>query len=282
MNDIPYQELPITGQFSIFPLETCVKDLTREPHRHDHFQVIWFKKGKGKHVVDFVEYALEDDVIYLLRPGQVHQLLDCLKIGHVVVFTEKFYFSNSNDRGSVYDFTSLFDDSLAYGPVKISESAATKLESLCHLMADESALRPNCNRNIMKHYLNAFLLLIEREKKLGRSTSNSKTYDARMVELRRIMEQHFRQQHQVTFYAENFALTPKRLNEIVKESIGKTLSDMLHDRLVLEAKRQLAYSHRSVKEICYELGFEDPAYFSRFFRNHTGSSPQDFRETMFK
>jgi AraC family transcriptional regulator, transcriptional activator of pobA len=51
---------------------------------------------------------------------------------------------------------------------------------------------------------------------------------------------------------------------------------------VLEAKRQLAYSQRSVKEICYELGFEDPAYFSRFFRNHTGYAPHDFRDAMFK
>ena len=57
---------------------------------------------------------------------------------------------------------------------------------------------------------------------------------------------------------------------------------MVHDRLVLEAKRQLAFSNRNVKEICYELGFEDPAYFSRFFRNHTGTSPHEFREIMFK
>jgi len=73
------------------------------------------------------------------------------------------------------------------------------------------------------------------------------------------------------------------VSENREDGIGRVLGiRLLHDRLVLEAKRKLSFSHQSVKEISYELGFEDPAYFSRFFKNHAGIAPQDFRDVMFK
>ncbi|ATL46775.1 hypothetical protein COR50_06065 [Chitinophaga caeni] len=282
--DIPYQQLPVTGEFSIFSLGSFSNDLARFPHRHDSFQILWFEKGKGKHVVDFVNYELEDNVVYLLRPGQVHQLLDDGKDGHAIVFTEDFYFSNNNDRGSIFDFTSLYDDSQVYAPINISEATVAKLEALTILMYGEVGKEGSCGKNILKHYLNALMLILERERELHLNLPErpARHFDARVLQLRKLIESNFRQEHQVKFYAEQFALTSKRLNEIVKEATGKTLSELVHDRLVLEAKRQLAYSHRSIKEICYELGFEDPAYFSRFFRNHSGFSPQDFRDEMFK
>jgi AraC family transcriptional regulator, transcriptional activator of pobA len=161
--------------------------------------------------------------------------------------------------------------------------AANALQGLLELMYAETAgVDAKYSRSILKNYLNAFLLTVEREKQ-GNTASREKTqFDNRVLQLRHILEQHFRQEHQAGFYADAVSLTPKRLSEITKEAVGKTVTEMLHERLVLEAKRQLAYSQRSVKEICYELGFEDPAYFSRFFRNHTGYAPHDFRDAMFK
>ncbi len=76
--------------------------------------------------------------------------------------------------------------------------------------------------------------------------------------------------------------SPQKTERNYQGTTGRTVTELLHDRIVLESKRNLAFSHKSVKEICYELGFEDPAYFSRFFKNNTGISPQDFRDMMFK
>lgn len=280
--DIPYQHLPFSGQFNVAPLGLFRNELTDQPHRHDHFQIIWITKGKGRHMVDFVWYDVEDDMIFLLRPGQVHQL-DCEREGYFLYFTEQFYFTNKHDKETLYDFTTLFDNWHGYGPISTSGNTTDSLQGLIQLMITEKSCAPNCSRGIVKHYLNAFLLLIEREKKRNATeTMMPLTHDARVVQLRRLIEQHYRTEHQVAFYASAFALTPKRLNEITKDTTSRTVTELLHDRIVLESKRSLAFSHKSVKEICYELGFEDPAYFSRFFKNNTGISPQDFRDMMFK
>jgi AraC-like DNA-binding protein len=280
--DIPYQHLPFTGQFNIFPLGSFKSELARLPHRHDHYQVIWFTKGSGQHVVDFVSYELHDNMLFLLQPGQVHQLLDHRKEGHAITFTEQFYFSSRLEHETMYDFTNLFDCYHEYAPIRISDRAAPSLQLLTELIYREKS-GTGCSRSIMKHYLNAFLLLAEREKKRNVAQAMEPLNgDERIMYLRQLLEKHFRVQHQVTFYATAFSLTPKRLNEITREKTGKTVTELLHDRLVLEAKRNLSFSNKSVKEISYELGFEDPAYFSRFFKNHAGIPPQDFRDVMFK
>ncbi|SEK90533.1 transcriptional regulator, AraC family [Chitinophaga rupis] len=280
--DIPYQQLPFVGQFNIFPLLGFKTELTRQPHRHDHYQVVWFSKGSGQHIVDFVSYELEDNMLFLLEPGQVHQLLDDAKEGHVITFTEHFYFSNRHEQATMYDFTNLFDATRGYAPIRISNRTAATFQLLAELMYREKSASGS-SRSIIKHYLNAFLLQAEREKKRNAAQAIAPLKgDERVVLLRRLLEKNFRAQHHVTFYASEFSLTPKRLNEITREKTGKTVTELLHDRLVLEAKRKLSFSHQSVKEISYELGFEDPAYFSRFFKNHAGIAPQDFRDVMFK
>lgn len=280
--DIPYQEWPLKSQFNIAPLNMAVMDFSHQPHRHHQFQILWFTKASGRHMVDFVWYEMEDNMLFLLRPGQVHQL-DCEREGHVIFFTERFYFANKHDKETLYDFSHLFDNWHGYGPICISESTTPSLLGLVDLMNREHRAPGANSRSIIKHYLNAFLLLAEREKKRNvTDTMRPLHHDSRVVQLRRLLEKHYTREHQVAFYANAFALTPKRLNEITKETSGRTVTELLHDRIVLEAKRNLAFSHKSVKEICYELGFEDPAYFSRFFKNNTGISPQDFRDIMFK
>ncbi|WP_160714599.1 helix-turn-helix domain-containing protein [Chitinophaga solisilvae] len=282
--DIPYQQLLYQEQFRICQLDNNnTNEFTNQPHRHDHFQIIWLTRAKGRHMVDFVWYDVEDNMVFLLRPGQVHQL-DCYREGYSIFFTEKFYFTNKHDKETLYDYSNLFDNWHGYGPISVSDVTATALQGLVNLISNE--LNHQCctnNRSIVKHYLNAVLLLAEREKKRNATeTMMPLNHDARVVQLRRLLEQHYPTEHQVAFYANAFALTPKRLNEITKETTGRTVTELLHDRIVLEAKRNLAFSHKSIKEICYMLGFEDPAYFSRFFKNNTGISPQDFRDMMFK
>ncbi|RFS23246.1 helix-turn-helix domain-containing protein [Chitinophaga silvatica] len=280
--DIPYQNLPEESQFGVLPLSAFKGEFSNLPHRHDYFQIIWFIKAKGRHMVDFEWYDVEDNMIFFLRPGQVHQV-DCESSGYSIYFTEQFYFTNRQDKETLFDFTTLFDTWKGYNPITITSSNSNSLIGLIDLMIREKEnLDYHCFA-ILKHYLSAFLLLTEKEK-MHRDANYmpSSAYDARVVQLRRLLEQHFRAEHQVIFYANSFSLTPKRLNEITKDCTGRTVTELLHDRITLEAKRQLSFSRKSIKEICYELGFEDPAYFSRFFKNNTALSPQEFRDMMFK
>ena len=101
--------------------------------------------------------------------------------------------------------------------------------------------------------------------------------DALPQRFRMLLEQHVRQQQRLRFYAEKLGVTPDHLSRVCRATTGTSALDLLHERLVLEARRQLAYTANPVSAVAYELGFDDPAYFSRFFSKLAGQSPSAYR-----
>ncbi len=95
-----------------------------------------------------------------------------------------------------------------------------------------------------------------------------------------LLEQQFLTVREVAAYAEQMHLTPNYLNSICKKVLGKTASQLLHERLTIEARRLLTHTTRSVKEISFLLGFDDPSYFVRFFKKHTRQTPAEFRQSV--
>ena len=93
-----------------------------------------------------------------------------------------------------------------------------------------------------------------------------------------LVEKHFRKEHSVTSYAEKLFIAPKSLTKRLHHLDYPSPSQIIKDRLVLEAKRQLKFSTKTIKEIAFELGFEDPAYFSRLFSKNAGTSPAHYRQ----
>jgi AraC family transcriptional regulator, transcriptional activator of pobA len=92
-----------------------------------------------------------------------------------------------------------------------------------------------------------------------------------------LLDRHFREHRPVQSYAESLGMTAGQLSRICREVLGMSALDVINARLVHEAQRELVYTVSSVKQLAAELGFDDDAYFSRFFRRHTGLSPREFR-----
>ncbi len=92
------------------------------------------------------------------------------------------------------------------------------------------------------------------------------------------MDIHFREKHSVTDYADLLAVAPKTLSKRFNRLRLSQPNDIIKDRILLEAKRLLAYASLSIKEIAYDLGYDDPAYFNRLFSNKTGQTPAAFRK----
>ncbi|MDO6681913.1 MULTISPECIES: helix-turn-helix domain-containing protein [unclassified Oceanobacter] len=103
-------------------------------------------------------------------------------------------------------------------------------------------------------------------------------HSERFRHLNSLIEGHYRQHQSVEFYAQALHTTPTSLSRTCKQIADKNITDLLYDRLVLEAQRMLIYSSVPVSLIAYDLGFHDPAYFSRFFRRRVGLAPTAFRE----
>src|SRR5260370_15296725 len=102
--------------------------------------------------------------------------------------------------------------------------------------------------------------------------------DATVEVLRRLIEEHFRRDRHVGFYAQRLAMTPDRLNDHLKRAAGVTAGHLIRQRLLTEAKRQLVFTNQPIHEIAADLAFADPSHFARFFRNNTRTTPQAFRE----
>jgi AraC family transcriptional activator of pobA len=94
--------------------------------------------------------------------------------------------------------------------------------------------------------------------------------------LRKLLEEHFQKERQLSFYADKLAMTVDRLNDHVKRATGVTAGHLIRQRVLTEAKRQLVFTTQPIHEIAYDLAFSDPSHFARFFRKQTGSTPHEF------
>ena len=111
-------------------------------------------------------------------------------------------------------------------------------------------------------------------------TSNTNLYykDQRIYSLIELIDEHFIDEKSAQFYANHFELTTKRLNELCKKYLNKTLSSLIIDRNIVEIKRELTYSDLSMKEICEKLKFTDSSHFSKFFKKYTSYTPLEFQQ----
>jgi AraC family transcriptional regulator, transcriptional activator of pobA len=101
--------------------------------------------------------------------------------------------------------------------------------------------------------------------------------DTTVAQLRGLVDEFFRSEHQLGFYAEKLGVTVDRLNDHVKRATGVTAGHLIRQRLLTEAKRQLVFTTQPIQNIAHELAFSDPSHFARFFRKHTGTTPHEFR-----
>jgi AraC family transcriptional activator of pobA len=102
--------------------------------------------------------------------------------------------------------------------------------------------------------------------------------DTTVAQLRALVDEFFRREHQLGFYAEKLGMTADRLNDHVKRATGVTAGHLIRQRVLTEAKRQLVFTTQPIQDIAAELSFSDPSHFARFFRKHTGTTPHEFRD----
>lgn len=139
--------------------------------------------------------------------------------------------------------------------------------------------KDNSQADILQNLLHNFLLHSEREKRKQTFTEIKKGADLDYVMLfKDLLETSYKNQKQVNYYVKEIITTEKRLNQATTKVLGKTPKEIIDDRIMLEAKRVLAHTTESVKEIGYVLGFEEPTNFIKYFKKHSRVTPTQFRE----
>ncbi|WP_162903310.1 helix-turn-helix domain-containing protein [Taibaiella koreensis] len=245
-------------------------------HRHSYYEIFLFNKGGGTHQIDLGTYDIPDHSIHFVLPGQVHKVnREHGSYGSILLFSTDFYYLVNSTSTALPD---RFLTAYAGGsPVMtLAPEQFAELQQLSYAMGREGAGATDIHMDVVRSYLHIFLLKCG----LFAETAAYPTLRAESLlfgRLKQLLEEHYRTQHLPSFYAASLLVTTKKLNELCRQHSGTTLNGLIKERLLIEAKRLLLHTGYIVKEISYHLGFEDPAYFNRFFRKHTGYSAGSFR-----
>ncbi|MFT4204137.1 MAG: AraC family transcriptional regulator [Chitinophagaceae bacterium] len=274
-NSLPKQLLLKNRNIQLIRLDKYIHELSDKPHRHDHYTLMWITHGHGSQRINGNEYEMLTDRVFFLRPGQIHSMLDFDRGGWLLLFSEVVYklFSKYHPLEAYFGMMDLTGEK-PY--IDLTENAKAVFASTIQLIQLELSQGPP-NENIASHLASLLLLtanqLYHARKK---QPENNKVKDL-IRRLKLLVEDHFRTEQHVTFYAEKLNLQPRRLNDIARNNTGQSVHQMLEERLLTESKILLSSSAMTVKEISYNLGFNDPSYFNRFFKRNVGNTPVQFR-----
>lgn len=275
---------PKKRQFDLFNLaeykETSCIHISK-PHSHSFYQIIWFKNNIGKHYIDFKSYDIKENRLFFLAKNQVHYYENRPDYkGYSIHFNESFILSNKTDINFFLTYHIFNTNEEPY--FQIPERLINQIEGFFTQMEDElNNTEEFGHEGILSNLLKSLLLVVEREERKNTKSSNLlSSHKTTYLSFRDHLENNFYKNWTVSNYADELAISTKTLNNIIKKQTGKTVSQTIVDRIILEAKRKLSHTNTYVNEIAYDLGFQDPYYFIKYFKKHVGYPPTEFRKTI--
>ncbi|MCG9909713.1 MAG: helix-turn-helix domain-containing protein [Flavobacteriales bacterium] len=262
-------------QINILPLDhTNPYDFKRE-HRHTYFEIMLIEVGGCNQLIDFKNYAGHNHSCYIICPQQIHLMNRNNSSGTVVQFTE--------DRISSAELRSILRQLLFYdNPAIIFENRPDlfeELQSLLDILSKHLSKNDATNNLVVTHLLQAFISLVIENSRL--KDNSTKASDKRLlIDFYQLLELHYTNNLGVRYYIEKLGTTEKKLSESTKKHTGLSPLQVIHSRILLEAKRMLLFEELSHKEIAYQLGFDSPASFSSFIKAKTGQPPSELTKQL--
>ena len=248
-----------------------------KPEQVDAYSIYWIKDGKGTYNIDFESYSFNGNVLFFLSPGQVFTVdSEKIKEAYKLTFVRDFYCIQIHDEEVACNGV-LFNNVYETPFVKPCESDTKKLSFILESLMDEFNRNETAQYDMLQSYLKQFIIHSVRIKKehhhvkVDEETKLFKDFSL-------LVNKNFKSLHSVTDYANRLGISPKSLTKHFQKIGSQTPSDFIKNRIILEAKRQLIYTDDSVKQIAYDLGFNDSAYFTRFFKKAILKSPLQFKK----
>lgn len=243
------------------------------------YTFIWTNSKPINLIIDSMPFTLEAHSILALTPIQYLQVIDNAK-ALVYQFNREFYCIKDHDQ-EVSCVGILFFGNSNIPVINLTALEQRKYQLLHEVFIDELETKDTIQAEMLRMLMARFIIkttrLLKAKEGITERPKSSKVDLLRSFNF--LVEQHFRKEHSVSFYAEKLFKSPKTLsNNFAK--LNQSPLQIIHQRIVLETQRLLIYTDKTAKQIAYEVGFEDPSHLSRLFKKFTSQSPTDFKKTL--
>jgi len=284
-----YGDPPDDQAFDFIHVETVasrssIHGWTIRAHRHRNlFQILLIERGGGEMTFEAARLPFAAPAAILVPAAIAHGFRFEPKTteGWVLSFTEDAAVALADRSGEALSRLRALSACPIVPIVPIvEETERARLSALCNELCEEGSLAREGYRVAIRSLLSLIAVGVARLA-ASRARTGSVTLhpaDATVAHLRALVDEYFRTEHQLSFYAAKLDMTVDRLNDHVKRATGVTAGHLIRQRLVTEAKRQLVFTTQPIQDIAQELAFSDPSHFARFFRKHAGTTPHEFRD----
>lgn len=248
------------------------KRLIEKPHKHDFFLFMLFARGSGTHMIDFIDYDVKPAQLHMLFPEQIHKWdLNEETYAHQVMMSRNMFEILVN---SLRFSLTLYQNCPV---ISLSKEALNKI-TYEFLQIKTEFEKPSIFSEIIKTRVKLIALIISEEAE--KIFNNQMVYKTKPIlfKYRSLIETYSKREKLVSFYANELNISANYLNILCKKHFHVSATALIHERLILEIKRMLLTTEKPIKAIASELGFYDIAYFSKFFKKHTQTTPRIFRE----
>jgi AraC family transcriptional regulator, transcriptional activator of pobA len=281
MNQVLIKEFPSKKSFEFVPAISVSKLDKNNPviENDDHYQILWMESGVRSLSVDFQTLVCYPYSILFLLPGVKANLKFACELpqGWVVEFSREF-FVESYLNGFNIKNVELFYASGEIPVIVLSPKIGQRINSLAEMIAEVMQSQIP-NRELAAASLLKTMLVYCDSKCNIRIKNNSNNHYLNIVSsFKHLVSQNYHAIHQVSEYAGMLHITPKYLNQVVKDVMGVTAKSVIQEQLIIQACRDLKFSNLSIKEISIQLGFSEPEHFSNFFKKNIGCSPMAYRQ----
>ncbi|MCI5076505.1 helix-turn-helix domain-containing protein [Oricola sp.] len=247
------------------------------PHVHpDHLQVLFFTGGGATIDIEGETITAEPRCLVVQPAGMVHGIhfLPGTE-GKVATVATSYLASIARDDPRLIETV---NHAAAYPLRKGDQDDVNAEFAFDQIMREANWTEPGRRTAIRAHFLSLLVVLLRRRAASGIDGPRyrDRNYDL-VSRYKALLETSFREHKMLSYYARELGVSPQRLNAACRVRAGKTASEALHDRIVAEAKRNLIYTEMTIAEIGHSLGYDDPAYFNRFFSQRVGMPPGTYR-----
>ncbi|WP_284652274.1 helix-turn-helix domain-containing protein [Flavobacterium terrisoli] len=249
-----------------------------KPHRHNFYLLVLFTNGSGTHEIDFTKYNIKPGSLFVLQPGQIHhwQLSEDIE-GYIFFYSSaiyNLYFGHKKLEDYPFYQSVMNQPEIVFEPNEL-----TALLPYFDLMIYESQTNTPRKEEKLLNLLDCIHIEIA-QKYLSTTNHKTHSYNYKIHQLEHLLEQYFQTEKSPSFYAGKMNITLKHLNRICKDILNQTVTELITNRVILEAKKLLTNASKTVNQIADTLGFENYSYFTRLFKKQTGITPSEFRKSL--